>query len=354
MVVSSLELLLARACQVLQRSITRAAAHASERTDSPVRLSGRPGHETRLSGRSAAVLMCSALADYARAAAERFQRETPWCLAFREAPRLFVANTLAYSSRGLRLMLPPQGRFYADPCVFSHDGVDHVFFEDFDQRAGKGVISWMRRASPGTFTAPELVLDRPHHLAYPFVFAHDTDVYMVPETSAVRQVQLFRAVDFPRRWEPVAVLLDDVVAADATLIEHGGWWWMFTAIAEVGSSACDELFIYYARSPLGPWRPHQANPVKSDVRSARPAGRLFRHRGRLIRPAQNCARVYGGSVVLCEVLELTTDAYRERVLVDLGANRTGGTTRCHTVSSSDRLEFLDASLVAGLPADRGD
>jgi transcriptional regulator GlxA family with amidase domain len=48
---------------------------------------------------------------------------------------------------------------------------------------------------------------------------------------------------------------------------------MFVSIAE--NCIPDELSLFYAESPLGPWTPHPRNPVKSDVRGSRPAGGLF-------------------------------------------------------------------------------
>ena len=37
--------------------------------------------------------------------------------------------------------------------------------------------------------------------------------------------------------------------------------------------------VFHADSPFGPFTPHRRNPVKSDVRSARPAGKLFTWNG---------------------------------------------------------------------------
>ena len=44
---------------------------------------------------------------------------------------------------------------------------------------------------------------------------------------------------------------------DATLAEIAGVWRMFVNVAEEGASKNDELHLYYAETPLGPWRPHR-------------------------------------------------------------------------------------------------
>ena len=50
---------------------------------------------------------------------------------------------------------------------------------------------------------------------------------------------------------------------------------MFVNVGIEGGEAHDELHLYSAPGILGPWKPHPRNPVKSDVRSARPAGRVY-------------------------------------------------------------------------------
>ncbi len=346
MVVSSLELLLARAAVVLGRGIGAASAVSPE--SQPEADGGAVMSPLSLAG--AARLLSWAVGDYARTARGRLQDGLPrWFLAYRESPHDFVVNTLTCTPNGLSIIPPPAGHFHADPCVFRHRGVDHVFFEDFDFATRRGVISWIQRLGPGAFSPPQPVLERPYHLSYPFVFAFGDDVFMIPESSAVRRVELYRAADFPRRWELVKVLLDDVAAVDATLVEYAGRWWMFATVAEAESSTSDELFIYHAATPLDEWVPHAGNPVKSDVRSARPAGRLFVRQGALIRPAQNCSALYGGSVALCEVLELTPSIYRERVVADLGPLWTAGNSRFHTLSFSEGLEVIDGNFAAGIP-----
>ena len=63
------------------------------------------------------------------------------------------------------------------------------------------------------------------------------------------------------------------------------------------------------RQPLGPWKPHKRNPVKSDVRNSRPAGRLFYWNGDLYRPAQDSSQRYGYAMSINRVLRLTPDEF---------------------------------------------
>src|SRR5262249_30617771 len=121
----------------------------------------------------------------------------------------------------------------------------------------------------------------PFHRSYPFLIVRSGEVYCVPETYQAREVGLYRAVEFPHVWEKAATLIRDVAAVDSTVFEHDGRWWLFCVDHEQGAEA--ELFLWYAPDLLGPWSPHRGNPVKTDIRSARPAGTPFVHQGVLYR-----------------------------------------------------------------------
>jgi hypothetical protein len=158
---------------------------------------------------------------------------------------------------------------------------------------------------------------------------------------------MYRAVDFPERWEPAAILVDGIAAADSTVLELDGRWWMFANVAEDGSSKCDQLWLFHADSIAGPWRPHVRNPVKIDVRSTRPAGSLFRRGGRLIRPSQDCSTSYGGALTLSEVTRLTRDDYAEIEVEKLLPGWLPSNLGFHTLSSSARLEVIDGKMPSG-------
>jgi hypothetical protein len=108
------------------------------------------------------------------------------------------------------------------------------------------------------------------------------------------------------------VLLEDVELYDATLLQLHEKWWMFSAVGLPGGSSQDELAIFYSDSLFGPWREHPLNPVKSDCRSARPAGRIILGNSKLLRPAQDCENGYGSGLVWLEIEELTTNSFKER------------------------------------------
>jgi hypothetical protein len=208
------------------------------------------------------------------------------------------------------------GRFAADPFGLERAGVLHVFFEDFDQRQGRGTVSHVAVAADGTVGEPEQVLDPGVHTSYPFVFEHGGATFLMPETAAASRLVLYEAVDFPQRWQPVATMLEDIPIVDASVIEFEGRWWMFGTRLDHGAN--HNLFIWHAAELTGPWQPHAANPVKTDARSSRPGGTPFIVDGVLYRPSQDDSLSYGGQVVLNEVQVLTPRAFVERSVGSIG------------------------------------
>ncbi len=80
----------------------------------------------------------------------------------------------------------------------------------------------------GTWRYLGLALDEPWHLSYPFIFQHQGKMYMVPEGYGSGALRLYRASDFPLRWEFDRVLVDRPLI-DTSLFQWEGRWWMFTS-----------------------------------------------------------------------------------------------------------------------------
>jgi hypothetical protein len=239
---------------------------------------------------------------------------------------------------------PPRGRFWADPHAIEDAGDTHVFFEDASSRTGKGHIARLTRKSDGTFTSAAPVVERPYHLSYPFVFEWRGEYYMIPESAENRTVELYRCVRLPDRWEFLHNLMEGIAAYDATLVEHEGRWWIFANVAEhEGSSTWDELCIFHADSPMSTaWKPHAGNPVISDVRRARPAGRLFRDGERLVRPSQDSSTRYGHALHFNVITELSERSYRESPTTSITPGWDPTIRAVHSFSRAGPVTFVDA------------
>lgn len=236
----------------------------------------------------------------------------------------------------------PKGLYWADPCIVEDGQRRFVFVEEYIESEQRGVIACIELLPRGARRLG-IVLDRAYHLSYPIVFDHEGVRYMTVESGAAGRVSLYRAEKFPLFWVHERDLIEGGVCVDPTLYHHDGLWYLFASAAEGGSSTSDELFLFTAESLDGPFEPHPCNPIVQDVRRARPAGRLVRHGGRLIRPAQDCAPEYGSAVAFNEIVELDRTRYHERPLSRLEPSWQPGLWGCHTYSAVPGVEVLDAS-----------
>jgi hypothetical protein len=241
-------------------------------------------------------------------------------------------------------IVPPKDRFWADPHVIQREGKYYVFIEEFLFETSKGHISVLLLDESGVLQAPVKVLERHYHLSYPSLFESDGELYMIPESSDNRTVELYRCVDFPTRWEFVRNLLEGIEAVDATVLHHDGRWWLFAnLVEEPGASSWDELFLFHSESLLAKeWTPHTLNPVISDARRARPAGAILRQGARLYRPSQDCSARYGYAIHINEITRLSVDEYEEAETVSIVPDGSKDIIGTHTYAHAGRLTVLDA------------
>jgi hypothetical protein len=245
---------------------------------------------------------------------------------------------------GFRRIVPPRDRIWADPHVLIKDRRHYVFIEELLYGENKGCIAVMEINEDGTHTPPRRVLETHYHLSHPFVFEHDGQIFLIPESAENRTVDLYRCVSFPDEWVHCDTLLRDVYAVDTTAHFRHGKWWLFTNIREHETGpADDDLFLFTSDTlPRGRWRAHPANPIVSDVTRARPAGNIVEHEGRLYRPAQDCSIRYGYAIRILEILALSESEYAEREIAYMEPGKDTGIIAMHTLNRAGRLVLSDA------------
>jgi len=265
-----------------------------------------------------------------------------WFLAYKLRSRSAgAADTPDTTLYNFTALVPPLDRFWADPFPIRYGDRHYVFFEEYPYKTEKGHISVLTIGDDGTVGRPDVALQSPYHLSYPNVFEWEGQIYMLPECVESGRVQLYRCTSFPCRWEPAATLLEEA-GADPTLANIGGKWWLFVTLTPPSTGSWDdELHLYWADTPLGPWTPHPLNPVKSDVRSSRPAGRVFTYQGRWYRPAQDCAVRYGFGMRIQEILHIDERSYQEITVSDIRPNWRPGLSATHTLNAAGRLTVID-------------
>ena len=227
--------------------------------------------------------------------------------------------------------------YVADPFMVKEGDTWCMFFEVVDKTTGDINIGLATSSDGRKWAYRQIVLDEPFPLSYPYVFKWDGQYYMVPESASAHGIRLYRAMDFPLRWEHVQNLLEGVFA-DPTLFRHGETWWLF---ASRYPGLFSDLRLYYADDLTGPWREHPKSPIRTnDADRARCGGRVLAHDGRLFRFAQDGHPYYGNAVRAFEIKTLTRTDYQEVEIQDspilTASGRGWNATGMHTLDLHKR------------------
>jgi hypothetical protein len=234
-------------------------------------------------------------------------------------------------------------RFYADPFVFEWQDRLYLFVEEYPYALGHGIISVAECRADGSMETPRAVLEEPHHLSYPQVFAHDGEVYMIPESSCSNELVLYRAAQFPHSWVREAVLVAGKKLNDMTLLVRDDRFWLLGTEQRGEGSASDTLVAYSARALAGPWSPHPLNPILVDRRAARPGGPFITEAdGRIFLPLQDGTDTYGGGLGIAELKVLSDDDVQFGPVVPVGPGMAWARNSIHTLSRAGRLEVVDS------------
>jgi hypothetical protein len=114
-------------------------------------------------------------------------------------------------------IVPPMDRFWADPDVINHKGINYIFVEEYFYNKKKACISVIELVKDGHNKNPIPVIEKEYHLSYPSITELDNIYYMVPEASAYKTIEIYKCSQFPERWHFLMNLMENVCAVDTTL-----------------------------------------------------------------------------------------------------------------------------------------
>lgn len=224
----------------------------------------------------------------------------------------------------------------ADPFLFEYKGEHYLFVEYV--RKTKGEIACYKFIQ-GKPIFQQVVISEPYHLSYPCVFTYGNDIYMIPESADNRSINLYKAMQFPHKWEKVAQLSEGVFY-DTTYVSYNGKDYLISYSPQKGSFALN-LFAF----DIGNMRIEPIAEKRYEINIGRPAGNLFSKDNYLIRPAQDCERKYGEKLFFYRVTAMEKGKYEEQLESMTTATDVGVTfQRIHTYNSDNKYEVVDFFL----------
>lgn len=232
-------------------------------------------------------------------------------------------------------------RFFADPFILSvDDEVINVLVEDYPYYDKKGMISLLT-VDRNTYSLLEkkVILKQPFHMSYPFIMRKkDGSIWIAPESSQSGKLYYYTMNPETKMLGNQKVLFDEPLL-DSTIVEYNGEWWLFCT--KRGEASNQDLYIYYADTPEGPWSPHAKNPVVNDSAMARPAGYLIKKGDKLYRAIQKCDKYYGEAINVSRVTKLSTTEFEEEFVKELRAQNDEYSNNFHTLNGLNGITVVD-------------
>lgn len=232
----------------------------------------------------------------------------------------------------------PKRYWCADPFLFTYQKRTYLFAEMYDNKPHRGVIGYCELTDAGP-TEWRVIIREKHHLSYPFLFEWNNEIYMIPESYVANEITLYKAVNFPDKWERVRAVCEDICTVDSTLFHQNGRLWMLSQKQPEGS-----LLMY----PMKEDYTVSGSPVIAQTipEQNRPAGKLFHFNDKLIRPAQDCSDGYGCALNFYEVDAVSDIEYREHLIrkiypKEITSDHSPFPDGMHTYNFNEYYEVID-------------
>ena len=235
----------------------------------------------------------------------------------------------------------PNAGFKADPFGIYFKDQLHILYEEFYFDEGIGKTSRLL-FNNGQFSDNKVVIDEKFHMSYPYIFEYGDGIYCIPETYQANQVRLYKAEGSLDKWKLEKVLIENYAGIDNTLFKYDNTWFLFSTNKDSGAHY--NLNIHYSDNIFGPWKGHYKNPVKTDIRSARPAGTMFMHNGDIFRPSMDYSEKIEGRIKINKILTLSNQDFNEEVHTVVEPFKdTDFSDKVHTLSQVGSYTLVDGA-----------
>lgn len=237
-------------------------------------------------------------------------------------------------------------RYFADPFVISKNNKEFIFVEDFSFKNNKGSISVIEIDENDSKKIYEKIIEENFHLSFPFVFFHENNFYMVPETAEANSIRLYKCNVFPHKWEYCYDLISNINCADTIIFKRDNYYYLLTSTSYYNDFS-SKLEIYYADNPISnSWKPFKLNPVFFDIKNGRNGGLVYKN-NEIFRVTQTYGinslgdNQYGRRFSVNKIMQLNIEKFEEKNILNIKPNFKKNLLGTHHMSSVDNFTVFD-------------
>lgn len=256
--------------------------------------------------------------------------EQRWTIGFIEQPIKDVIEGKAYDVKYVKGM--PHDRWFADPFILDYNSnTIIVLVEEFCYKIKRGRIAKLiidRRTYK--LLDYKIILDIETHLSFPFIRRKAGRVFLFPENSESGRFSMF---EYDINTESI-IQKETIVGlpfTDAIVTDFFGDELIFTT--QIQNPNGNVLSVYSFKGSF-------VQEIVFPSKIARNAGDWINIGDKVYRPAQDCNSVYGGGVIIQEVLH-KGGIFEFVDVLRIDSTHPMYTTGCHTLNSYNGLTVLD-------------
>jgi len=237
---------------------------------------------------------------------------------------------------------PSLSEWFADPFLFEWNGRCYLFAERMNLWRKVGSIAVCEILKNGNVTDFKEVIVEPFHLSFPNVFEHNGQIYMIPESGWNKDIRLYRAVNFPTKWEYVKSLCSGENYVDTSFLSA-----LEDGTAILHSFNWDTRSSCYFKLDMNAIElyPLPDNPSMMNERSG---GNAYVQNGITYRVLQDCSDHYGSKIIIRRINDFGFDTgtasdipFSEILPDSLVLDKKLKPTWCHTFNQSEHMEVVD-------------
>ncbi len=194
----------------------------------------------------------------------------------------------------------------ADPFLIKHEGIQYLFYERYDRKTKKGVIAYRIVNSDYSLGKTHIAIEEDYHLSFPFIFEHNGNLFIIPESSSANCIQIYKAERFPEKWSLYKVIASEFPAVDTIVLNND--YSKVVLHTSVGDSCSVENYILTLDSDFNLIDKKKIKDFSEY--GNRNAGRLIFEEDKIIRVGQNCTNGdYGKGIVFydAKIIEKETE-----------------------------------------------
>lgn len=180
----------------------------------------------------------------------------------------------------------------ADPFIFKYESKYFLFCEAYKRKTNKGVIRVFKINDDLSLEDLGNVIEQEYHMSYPHVFNTKNGIYMIPETSGNRTIELYKCIEFPLKWKLEKILVKDIYAVDSNFFSYADKSFLVTYIYE-NKKPYLEVYSVDER-----WNMRLLQKKEYKENTGRGAGNFIINKNSIMRPTQNQKNKYGESIYL--------------------------------------------------------